>query len=115
MKLILATESQPVALALQSVNGGTREAVDSICPKYSPRGTVMGFAETYVFSLENVPVCSLGRKRKGERRKAQAGGGCYVGGGAGREGGRATSAAVESKLTLHVASSYTHTGDLALL
>ena len=89
MKLNLATESQPVALALQSVNGGTGEAVDSICSKYSPRGTVMGFAEAYVFSLENVPVHSREEKERerGERDRREAGV-MLVGELAGRVGGQ---------------------------
>lgn len=53
MKLILTTESQPVALALQLIKSMTGEAVESICTKYS-EGPGVGSVETYVFSLENV-------------------------------------------------------------
>lgn len=40
VKLILATESQPTALALQSIKKRDWEAVESICSKYSQRAPV---------------------------------------------------------------------------
>ena len=48
MKLILATESQAVALALQSIKSVTGEAKESSCSKYLQRDTVVGFAELHV-------------------------------------------------------------------
>lgn len=58
MKLILATESQPMAQALQSIKSVTGKAVESIYHKYSWRDTMVSFAEAYVLSLENLPVHS---------------------------------------------------------
>ena len=64
MKLILATESQPVVQALQSIKSMTREAAENICNKYSQTGTMVGFAEARVLSLEDVSMHSW-REREG--------------------------------------------------
>lgn len=72
MKLILATESQPVALALQSIKSVTGKAEESSCSKYLQRDTVVGFAEVYVFSLESVPVHSQKEKER-ERGEGESG------------------------------------------
>ena len=72
MKLILATESQAVALALQSIKSVTGEAKESSCSKYLQRDTVVGFAELHVFSLGNVPVHSQKEKER-ERGEGESG------------------------------------------
>lgn len=72
MKLILTTESQPVALALQSIKSVTGEAEESSCSKYLQRDTVVCFAEVYVFSLGNVPVHSQKVKER-ERGEGESG------------------------------------------
>lgn len=72
MKLILATESQPVALALQSIKSVTGEAEESSCSKYLQRDTVVGFAEVYVFSLGNVSV-HFQKVKERERGEGESG------------------------------------------
>lgn len=99
MKLILATESQPMAQALQLINSVTGEEAESIYNKYSQRDTMVGLAEAQVLPLEKCSSAFLERKREGQRGKRER-----DRWGAGEEG-RAASAAVRTKLTSSVTSS----------
>ena len=71
VKLILASESEPVALALQSIKSVTGKAEESSCSKYLQRDTVVGFAEVYVFLSGKCSCASPERKRKGERGRGK--------------------------------------------
>lgn len=70
MKLILTTESQPMDQALRSIKSVTGEAAESICNKYSQKGTAVDLAEAYVLSLENIPTHSW-RERKKKREEGE--------------------------------------------